>query len=60
VLSSDLTPLRMPTIIARTIISPREEMVKDMLEMRFRDKEVRRVWSSTLKRCFSSMVDEVK
>jgi hypothetical protein len=49
VLASDLTPLRMPTMIARTTISPSEQMVKDMLEMRFREREVSRVWSSMLR-----------
>ena len=35
VLSSDLTPFRMPTITARTKISPAEHTAKETLEMRF-------------------------
>ena len=35
VLSSDLTPFRMPTITARIRISPAEHTAKETLEMRF-------------------------
>ena len=39
VVSSLLTAFKMPTIIAKIIISPTEQTVKEMLEIRFRDND---------------------
>lgn len=39
VLSSDLSPLRMPTMIARTTISPAEHTAKDTLDILFRSSD---------------------
>lgn len=50
VLASDFMPLRMPTMMTRMKISPREQIVNDMLEMRFRESEVRRAWLWRLKK----------
>jgi hypothetical protein len=36
VLSLDLRPFKMPIIIARTIISPAEQMANEILEIRLR------------------------
>ena len=39
VLSSELSPLRMPTMTARMRISPAEHTVNEMLEIRFRCRD---------------------
>lgn len=40
VLSSDLRPLRIPTMIAKITISPAEQIAKDVFDMRLRESEV--------------------
>ena len=47
-LSSALTPLRIPIMIARMTISPAEEMAKDTFDIRLRESESSVRWSSKL------------
>lgn len=50
VLSSALIPSRIPTMIARIIISPTEETVNEMFETLFLDRDSKAACSSALER----------